>query len=104
GRMSEADWEALALDDLGELAWPTLSGTAIAPGTGERASWEDLVIAPRLRAAIARLNPQLPAPQVDQALAAITSPTSQDAITENFAVHRMLTGGLRSVSYLDAAG
>ncbi len=39
GGMSEADWEALALDeldDLGELAWPTLPGTAIASGTGER--------------------------------------------------------------------
>ena len=104
GGMSEADWEALALDDLGELAWPTLPGTAIAPGTGERTSWEDLVIPSRLRAAIARINPQLPAAQIDEALTAITSPASQDAITENFAVHRILTRGLRGVSYQDVHG
>ncbi len=104
GLMSEADWEALALDDLGELAWQCMPGAAVAPGTGERRSWEDLVIPGRLRAAIARLNPGLPAPQADQALAVVTSPASHDAITENFAVHRLLTGGVRSVTFDDPGG
>ncbi len=32
--MSEADWEAYALDALGELGWEHVRGTAVAPGIG----------------------------------------------------------------------
>lgn len=80
--LSEAEWEALALETIGELAWTPTTGEAIAPGTGERESWSELVIRPRLAAAIAQLNPSVPAQYQAQALAQILSPTSQDAITE----------------------
>jgi hypothetical protein len=40
--MSEADWEALAMDTLRELAWQPLEGKKIAPGAGERESWNEL--------------------------------------------------------------
>ena len=69
GGMSEAQWEALAMDSLGELAWEPLEGKKIAPGSGERESWAELIIPHRLRTAIARINPQLPASAVDDALA-----------------------------------
>jgi type I restriction enzyme R subunit len=101
GRMSEADWEALALDTLGELAWHTAPGTAIAPGTGERENWERLLIPSRLRSAIARLNPHLPPQQVDEAVAIISSASSSDAIAENHVIHRYLVEGLRRISYAD---
>ena len=58
--MSEADWEALAMDTLGELAWQAVEGKTIAPGSGERQSWRELIIPGRLRAAIERINPELP--------------------------------------------
>ena len=32
--MSEADWEALAMDTLGELAWETAEGKTSLPGPG----------------------------------------------------------------------
>jgi type I restriction enzyme R subunit len=38
GGMSESQWEALAMDTLGELAWEPLEGKKIAPGSGERES------------------------------------------------------------------
>ena len=49
--MSESEWEALAMDTLAELAWEPKPGTAIAPGSGERRSWDELVLVSRLRAA-----------------------------------------------------
>ena len=57
--MSEAGWEALAMDTLGELAWQAVEGKTIAPGSGERESWRELIIPGRLRAAIGRINPEI---------------------------------------------
>ncbi|GAA1768712.1 type I restriction endonuclease subunit R [Agromyces humatus] len=101
---SEAQWEQDTLDWLAEpLLWQTARGDEIAPGSGERDSWEDLVIRPRLLAAMQQLNPSVPMQYLEQALAEIVAPTSQDAITENHRIHGILVGGYR-LSYLDADG
>ncbi len=104
GGMSEGDWEQLALDTLAELAWTPLHGTKIAPGSGERERWEDLHIPSRMLAAMRRFNPEVPAEYLLQALAAITSPTSIDAITENYRMHGILVDGFRGISYIDSEG
>lgn len=103
-RMSEADWETLVLDTLGELAWQPATGESIAPGSGERQSRDDLVIPSRLLSALQRLNPSVPAQYLQQALAAITTPTSQDAITENQRCHVYLVEGFRGITYVDDDG
>jgi len=102
--MSEADWEALAMDTLGELAWRPVSGEAIAPGSGERTSWDDLLIPARLLEAMRTFNPSVPAQYLQQALAEITAPKSQDAITENHRIHAYLVDGFRGLTYIDANG
>ena len=43
-------------------------GQQIAPGSGERESWDELIIPSRLRDAIARINPELTAEAVDDAV------------------------------------
>lgn len=43
---SDADWEGAAKERLGELDWKPLDGQAIAPGTGERESWAELLVRP----------------------------------------------------------
>ncbi|MGH8424118.1 MAG: type I restriction endonuclease subunit R, partial [Pseudomonas fluorescens] len=102
--MSEADWEALALDTLGELGWKHLDGKRIAPGSGERESWSDLLLRNRLRDAIGRLNPQLSADAMDEAVNTVATPGSRDARGENHQVHEYLTQGVRKVVYIDSFG
>jgi type I restriction enzyme R subunit len=102
--MSEAQWEALAMDALGELAWEPVEGKRIAPGSGERESWAELIIPNRLRAAIARINPRLPASAVEEAASVVLTPRSRDALGENHRVHEYLTRGIRSVVYIDDFG
>ncbi|RZU62855.1 type I restriction endonuclease subunit R [Zhihengliuella halotolerans] len=100
---NEDHWEALALERLGDQNWRPAHGDQIAPGTDERDSWDELLIKPRLLAALRRLNPGVPEQYLQQALAEIVAPTSQDAITENHRIHQMYTDGHR-ISYLDSDG
>lgn len=102
--LSEADWENLALEALGELAWRTKEGKAIAPGSGERESWSELLLRGRLRDAIAYLNPKLPDTAVEEAVNVVTTPSSREAREENRRVHGYLTQGIRSVVYIDEFG
>lgn len=104
GDLSEAEWESLAMDTLGELGWATAEGKRIAPGSGERASWQEVVLTDRLRDAIVRLNPGLPPAAVNEALAILTTAVSRDAIAENRQVHEYLTHGIRKVVYTDSFG
>ncbi|CAM2790504.1 type I restriction endonuclease subunit R [Prescottella defluvii] len=102
--LTENDWEQMALDVLGELGWKPTAGAEIAPGSGERASWDELLIVPRLRASIARFNPYLPDHVVDEAVAAVATAGSTDAIAENEVIHQFLTEGLRKITYVDESG
>jgi type I restriction enzyme R subunit len=104
GDYSEAEWEEFTLEALGELAWYTTEGKKIAPGSGERESWQDLVLRGRLRYAIAHLNPDLPASAVDEAVAIVVTAASRDAKAENRQVHEYLTKGIRKVVYTDSFG
>jgi type I site-specific restriction-modification system R (restriction) subunit len=65
-------------------------------------SWADPAIPGRLRSAIARINPQLPPSAVDEAVALVLMPRSQDLLAENHRLHGYLTKGIRSVVYTDA--
>ncbi|MCG5463442.1 type I restriction endonuclease subunit R [Micromonospora sp. MED01] len=102
--LTEAQWEALALEALAELGWEPVAGSSIAPGTGERESWSELILLGRLRDAIARLNPQLPTAQVDETVTQVLTVRSRDAVTENRRLHELMVKGLRSVVYTDQHG
>lgn len=100
---SEADWEGAAKERLGELDWRPMDGQAIAPGSGERESWSELLIRPRLFAALQRLNPYVPAQYLQQALSEIASPKSNDAMSENHRIHNYFVDGYR-LTYIDSDG
>lgn len=102
--ISESDWEQAALDTLAEpLFWHPLRGEEIAPGSGERDTWDELLIRPRLVNALQSLNPTVPLHYLQQAASEIAAPKSQDAVTENYRIHEYLVGGY-PLSYLDADG
>jgi type I restriction enzyme, R subunit len=100
---SEADWEGVAKERLGELDWKPAVGQEIAPGTGERDSWAELLIRPRLLAALQRFNPAVPVQYLQQVLAEIASPKSNDAIAENHRHHDYFVDGFR-LTYIDSDG
>lgn len=102
--MTESDWEIFALDQLAELGWKPKSGHEIAPGSGERGSWEDLHLPGRTFDALRRLNPDVPNEYLQQALVEIVAPASKDAIAENYRVHGWLTSGFRGITYIDDQG
>lgn len=102
---SEADWEQVALDTLGEHEWKTMTGTDIAPGADDgRESWADIVLPDRMLTKMRKLNPDVPGEYLDQASAAILQPQSQDALAENYRLHQYLVAGYRGISYVDSDG
>ncbi|WP_300014307.1 type I restriction endonuclease subunit R [Pseudonocardia sp.] len=101
----EADWEQIALDRFEEHGWMPLPGAAVAPGSEDgRTSWDDIVLRGRLLTALRRLNPHVPGGYLEEALAEILKLGSQDAIAENYRMHRVLVEGYRRISYVDADG
>jgi len=103
--VTEAEWEGIALERLFEHGWDTLHGNQVAPGTeGGRRSWDDLVLPDRTLVAMRRLNPLVPGEYLEQALAEIVAPTSQDALAENYRLHDILVRGYRGISYIDSDG
>ncbi|MEZ0115149.1 type I restriction enzyme R subunit [Catenulispora sp. EB89] len=107
--MPESAWERLVLDELEDLAehsWDVYKGIDIAPGSeGDhtRAAWDDLVLPSLLREAVARLNPDLPAAEVEAVVDKVSTPTSGDPFAENKRVHDFLTGGVKH-TYTDDHG
>ncbi|MCD2168289.1 type I restriction endonuclease subunit R [Microbacterium sp. JC 701] len=102
--LAESTWEQDAIERLSEpLGWRPMRGELIAPGSGERDTWDDPLIRPRLLDALQRLNPGIPAEYLRQAVAEIASPKSQDALTENYRIHQYLVGGY-PLSYIDTDG
>ena len=104
GGMSEAEWEIFTTDHLAELGWFPVNGKQIAKGSGERESWDELIIPGRLRDAIARINPKLPPSAIDEVVTTVMTATSRDALAENHRIHEYLTRGIRSVVYTDEYG
>jgi type I restriction enzyme R subunit len=88
--------EAAALAWLQSLGWQIAHGPDIAPDTllAERRDFGEVVLARRLREALARLNPGLPAEALEDAFRKLTRPEGADLLQRNRALHRMLVDGV----------
>jgi len=95
-KIAESHVEEHALAWLRELGYTTLFGPDIAPGEprAEREHWHDVILKPRLAAAIARLNPGIPADAQEAALKKILHPDSPSLVNNNRVFHRMLVDGV----------
>jgi type I restriction enzyme R subunit len=102
---SESVVEQAALAWLEDAGWPVAHGPDIAPDTllAERRDYGEVVLARRLRDALARLNPELPAEALEDAFRKLTRPEGADLLQRNRHCHRLLIDGV-TVEYRDADG
>jgi type I restriction enzyme R subunit len=71
----------VALAWLGSVGWSVRNGAEIAPSepAAERDNYGQVVLTQRLREALARLNPALPAEALEDAFRKLTRPDIQEA-------------------------
>src|SRR5690606_903012 len=69
----------------------------------DRASYGEVVLGTRLRDALARLNPTLPAEALESVYRKLTRPEGADLIQRNRALHRLLVNGV-TVEYRTREG
>ncbi|MCS7009750.1 MAG: type I restriction endonuclease, partial [Anaerolineales bacterium] len=102
---SESTVESAALAWLEALGWRVVHGPDIAPDmpAAERRDYGEVVLAQRLRDALARLKPDLPAEALDDAYRKLTRPEGADLLQRNRAMHRLLVDGV-TVEYRTADG
>jgi len=87
--------EEAALDYLRDIGYSTQFGPNLGPGgvAEERASWDQVYLIERLRAAGERINPHQ-ADLVDEAIKRLQRAESQSEIAENLRVHQLLVDGV----------
>ena len=95
-RFTESEVEDAALDWLAGCGWNVTHGPDIAPDTpgAERADYGAVVLEGRLRGALDRLNPKLPAEALDDACRKLTRPEGATVEARNRAFHRMVVEGV----------
>jgi type I restriction enzyme R subunit len=109
---TESVVEQAALAWLEAVGWRIAHGPDLAPDmpAAERRDFGDVVLAQRLRDALARLNPTLPAEAREDALRRLTRPDQSaaqaggaDLLQRNRALHRLLVDGV-NVEYRTHTG
>lgn len=98
-KLFEDDIEQLAIEELQALGYHYIHGAAIAPDGEfpERSSYTDVILAERLKNAITKLNPSIPADAQQNAFNQIMRLNSPDLLTNNENFHSLLTDGVNVV-------
>ena len=93
---TESVVEEAALAWLDGLGYAVQFGPAIAPGeaAAAREDYGQVVLAGRLRDALARLNPDVPPAALDEAYRKLTRPDRPTLAANNHAAHRMIVEGV----------
>ncbi|MBI1918663.1 MAG: type I restriction endonuclease subunit R [Planctomycetes bacterium] len=93
---TESVVEEAALEWLGALGYGIAYGPEIGCGQpgAERTDWSQVVLELRLRQALARLNPQVPASALEEAFRKLTRPDSPSLVGGNHVMHRLLVEGV----------
>ncbi|MBO9323173.1 MAG: type I restriction endonuclease subunit R, partial [Roseiflexus sp.] len=103
--ITESTIESAALAWLESSGWQVAHGPDLAPGApaSERRDYSEVTLTGRLRDALARLNPDLPAEALEDAFRQLTQPQGADLIQRNRTLHRLLVDGV-TVEHRDAGG
>ena len=104
-RFTESTVEEAALEWLKATGWQVAQGPDIAPDgpAPERTDYGQVFLEQRLRDALVRLNPDLPAEALEDAFRKLTRPEGADLIQRNRTLHRLMVDGV-TVEYRGADG
>ena len=93
---TESNIEEAALAWLADLGWAVAHGPDIAPDAlaAERSDYGQVLLEQRLRDSLARLNPDLPADALGDALRRLTRPEGSTLEARNRTFHRRLVDGV----------
>ena len=93
---TESIIEAAALNWLADLGWHVAYGPNIAPDApnAERTNYGQVMLEQRVRASLARLNPDRPAGALGDAFRKLTRPEGSTLEDRNRAFHRMVVDGI----------
>jgi type I restriction enzyme R subunit len=103
--ISESTLEDAVLVWLAGLGYQTASGLDIAPGEpkAERNDFGEVILRKRLRNALERINPNLPADVLDEVIRKATHQTTPKLSENNRLFHRMLVDGV-DIQYQNGEG
>jgi type I restriction enzyme R subunit len=103
-KITETEIEKFAIELLESSGYQYIYGPSIAPDSecrgessfapSKRQSFEDVLLMDRLKTAIGRINPAIPADTREDAIKQIKRLNSPELITNNETFHRMLTEGI----------
>ena len=95
-RITESEVEDAALEWLAGLGYAVAHGPDIGPegSEQERVSYDEVLLAGRLREALARLNPHLSAETLEEVLRKVRQAKTPSLIEENRRLHRYLIEGV----------
>ncbi|MDD1621899.1 MAG: type I restriction endonuclease subunit R [Methylococcaceae bacterium] len=93
--MNEQQLENQCIAWFQETGWQFVHGPDIAPdgATPERADYRQVILRDRLLAALARINPHIPATALEQAVHAVQTISEPQAVMRNRSFHRLLLSG-----------
>lgn len=94
--LNEQQLEELCLNWFQQVGWRFAHGPDIAPDSSapERTDYRQVVLRERLLAALARINPQIPAAALEQAVHALQTVSEPQMVVRNRSVHRLLLSGV----------
>ncbi len=94
--LSEAELESVVLSQLKALGYPVVSDAVIGPdgSSPERDSYGDVILVGRLKGAIDRLNPHIPAGAREDALRKILGNELPNLTEENRRLHALMVQGV----------
>jgi len=104
--LSESAVEALLLSQLQDLGYALATDAEIGPdGTApEREAYGDVLLLPRLQAAIDRFNPHIPQEARQDALKQVVAAGSPSLVEENRRLHKLLVEGVQVEFYAEDGG
>jgi len=95
--ITESHIEKFALEELGKLGWSYAYGPDISPegACAARSSFEDVILSDKLRSAVSKINPHIPADALEQAVQKVLRIYSPDLLHNNETFHELLIEKVR---------